>query len=78
MQVSADKVDSILCLLPECTCEDRSDVNALGVPLVDGPGNSRQDLESAMGFLVETEKADESILVHCQAGRSRSVAVVAQ
>jgi protein-tyrosine phosphatase len=72
-----DGIDAVLCLREGC-CETRSDVNARSVPLRDGPGNHSRDLADALQFLDETARAGERVLVHCHAGRSRSVIVVAR
>ena len=55
-----DGVDAVLCLR-EDFCDGRTDVDALCIPLFNGP--------DGMG-------AGDCILVHCHAGRSRSVVVV--
>ena len=58
--------------------EDRTDVDVLCVPLVDGPGNDRRWVRQAVAFIDDVVSAEDSVLVHCHAGRSRSVAVVAR
>ena len=71
------EIETVLCLLAGC-CTDRTDVDALCVPLQDGPGNRPGDLEDALRFLDDAVRAGERVLVHCHAGRSRSVVVVAR
>jgi atypical dual specificity phosphatase len=73
-----DQVEAVLCLREGCSCEARTDVDALHIPLLDGPGNSREDVAEAIRFIDEVVTAGDRILVHCHAGRSRSVIVVAK
>jgi hypothetical protein len=47
------------------------------VPLVDGPGNDSRLFQRAVAALTELVEKAPPVLVHCQAGRSRSVVVVA-
>ena len=47
------------------------------IPLIDGHGNKPQDLKDALKFINDVVSDREKILVHCHAGRSRSVVVVA-
>jgi len=54
----------------------RDDIDTFCVPLVDGPGNHASAVRDAVHFVDEVVDAGERILVHCHAGRSRSVAVV--
>lgn len=70
-------VDAVLCLLPGCSCEERIDLDAFAVPLIDGSGNDPRRFEGAVDFISEVCAAGSRILVHCQAGRSRSVVAVA-
>ena len=69
-------VDSILCLREDC-CEDRDDVDAYAVPLKDAAGNKSDEMADAMAFLHAAVQDGGKILVHCHAGRSRSVCMVA-
>ncbi len=69
-------VDWILCLKPGC-CERRRDRDVECIPLVDGPGNTPERLRDAVAFIEDVVGAGERVLVHCHAGRSRSVVVVA-
>lgn len=48
-----------------------------GLRLIDGPGNSEQDLLQALTALVQMVEDSAPVLVHCHAGRSRSVSLVA-
>ncbi|MDF1660326.1 MAG: dual specificity protein phosphatase [Planctomycetota bacterium] len=49
----------------------------IGIKLIDGPGNDRRHLELAIMHLGRLLENGAPVLVHCRAGRSRSVAVVA-
>lgn len=51
--------------------------NMVGIKLIDGPGNDRRHLELAIWHLGQLLQSHSPVLVHCRAGRSRSVAVVA-
>ncbi len=70
-------VDAILCLKEDCICKGREDVDAFRVPLIDGPGNTRKSIEEAIDVIAGVVSSGEKILVHCHAGRSRSVCIVA-
>jgi atypical dual specificity phosphatase len=72
----ASEVDSILCLLSDC-CGDRSDIDGYCVPLSDGPGNSSEHVLAAIDFIAAQVENGLRVLVHCRAGRSRSVCIVA-
>ena len=45
---SASEVDTILCLKPGCCDEDRTDVEIFCIPLKDGAGNRKKDIENAV------------------------------
>jgi len=70
-------LDHILCLKPDC-CRGRTDIKTTCVPLVDGRGNAPQLYRTAVKTIRRAVSAGERILVHCHAGRSRSVCVVAR
>ena len=70
-------IDAVLCLKHGC-CDDREDVDAICIPLVDGSGNSRIAVREAITYIHEVIVSGRRILVHCHAGRSRSVVVVAR
>jgi atypical dual specificity phosphatase len=72
----APQFDSILCLLSGC-CEERTDIDGYCVPLHDGPGNSREHVLAAIDFIATQVENGLRVLVHCRAGRSRSVCIVA-
>lgn len=71
-------IDAVLCLKEDCCDEGQEDVEVFCVPLVDGPGNDPRGVGEAIRFIADVVDAGERILVHCHAGRSRSVAVVAR
>ena len=70
-------IHAVLCLIEDC-CADRVDVDAVCVPLVDGPGNDFAAAREAVDFISEVVDEGRRILVHCHAGRSRSVVIVAR
>lgn len=70
-------VDAILCLKEDCICKNREDVDAFCVPLIDGSGNTRESIEEAIDVIAGLVSSGDKILVHCHAGRSRSVCIVA-
>lgn len=69
-------VDAVLCLKENCCDERRTDVEVLCIPLIDGPGNRMSSIESALDFIDDIVSSGMKILVHCHAGRSRSVVIV--
>jgi dual specificity MAP kinase phosphatase len=77
-QQVSDEVDSILCLEEECCDEGRTDIDVLAIPLIDGKGNVRRQIEEAVNYVQDMVAAGERILMHCHAGRSRSVSIVAR
>lgn len=76
-KTTAADVDAILCLRPDCECEQRDDIDVEFIPLRDGSGNSAADVHEALDFLRLSVAGNERVLVHCHAGRSRSVCIVA-
>jgi protein-tyrosine phosphatase len=54
-----------------------SDVDHLQIPLTDGAGNGERDVRNAVKYLTEFMRDDEPVFVHCHAGRSRSVVILA-
>jgi hypothetical protein len=65
----AEDVDAVLCLREGCPCELRDDVDALYLPLKDGPGNTKDDVRRALQFINVVVDAGDRILVHRVAGR---------
>jgi protein-tyrosine phosphatase len=59
--------------LPSTSCVERFE----HVPLIDGPGNSLKDFTKAVETLAVLAAEHAPVLVHCFAGASRSIAVVA-
>ena len=76
--LSAGSVDAVLCLKANCCDETDERFDVLCVPLDDGPGNSSRWIEHAVNFININVSGGRRILVHCHAGRSRSVYVVAR
>lgn len=70
------EIDAVLCLKEDCCGEARRDVDVLCVPLTDGPGNDPRRVKQAIEYIADVVAAGDRVLVHCHAGRSRSVAVV--
>jgi hypothetical protein len=56
---------------------DAPDFGGYHFNLVDGPGNKREEMQAAIACVEEHVKAGKRILIHCVAGRSRSVTVTA-
>lgn len=54
-----------------------ADVDQLCVPLTDGHGNSQRDVRRAVDYLLDFMRDREPVFVHCHAGRSRSVVILA-
>ncbi len=77
-QALTAEVSAVLCLKEGCPCGERDDVDAIQVPLIDGMGNAEADIAEAVDFIREIVNRGDRILVHCHAGRSRSVVVVAR
>jgi len=75
---SKDEVDAILCVKPDCCSEDNIIFDVMCLPLVDGSGNDCRYLDDAVDFIDDVVSSGERILVHCHAGRSRSVCMVAR
>jgi len=75
---SPAEVDAILCLRPDCCDENDAAFDILCVPLSDGAGNNQRFFDEALAFLDDVVSRGEKILVHCHAGRSRSVCIVAR
>jgi atypical dual specificity phosphatase len=76
--VSKNDVDAILCLKPDCCNDADGRFDILCLPLVDGAGNNRRVFNRAVFFIDEAVSAGKKILVHCHAGRSRSVCILAR
>jgi protein-tyrosine phosphatase len=72
----ATGIDTVVCLLHEPP-EYREGDRVLDHPLVDGPQCDAADFASAVEAVRAARRREETVLVHCSAGTSRSVAVVA-
>ncbi len=70
-------VDFILCLKPEC-CTIPTGIETVRVPLVDRAGNNPALFRKALISLSQAVGKGRHVLVHCHAGRSRSVSIVAK
>jgi len=75
---SSSELDAILCLKANCCDENNDEFEITCIPLVDGPGNNYRYLDQAVSFIDEVVSRGDKILVHCHAGRSRSVCIVAR
>ena len=73
-----DEVDAILCLKYECCDENTTDLDILVLPIVDGAGNDIRLVEEAVKYISDIVSDGGRVLVHCHAGRSRSVCIVAR
>ena len=72
------ELDAILCLKENC-CDEKDERFLVScVPLVDGAGNAKDMFDDAVDFIDDVVSDGERILVHCHAGRSRSVCIVAR
>ena len=76
--VLSTDVDAILCLKEGCCDEKDERFYVLCLPLIDGSGNDRRLFDDAVDFIDDIVSGGETILVHCHAGRSRSVCIVAR
>lgn len=70
--------DAMLCLKQNCCDSSQTLSDVFCLPLIDGPGNRPSDIIAAVQYLADCVNSGEKVLVHCHAGRSRSVAVVAR
>ena len=72
----AQHVDGVLCLVENCCDKNHEELDVLCLPLVDGPGNNPRYIAAAIEYIDDMVSAGDRVLVHCHAGRSRSVCVV--
>jgi len=77
-EVTPEEVDAILCLREECCDDAQPELEILCLPLADGAGNHRHYLDEAVDFIDDVVSRGDRVLVHCHAGRSRSVCIVAR
>jgi protein-tyrosine phosphatase len=54
-----------------------SDIDHLLVEMTDGAGNGERQVRHAVDFLNDFARDGEKVFVHCHAGRSRSVVILA-
>ena len=71
-------VNAILCLIDNCCSEEDDRFDVVTIPLVDAAGNDKRYFKDATDFIGDVVRSNEKILVHCHAGRSRSVCIVAR
>ncbi len=76
--LTVSDVEAVLCLKEACCDESDDEFCTMCVPLIDGPGNDKNAVEDAIAFIDDIVRRDERVLVHCHAGRSRSVCIVAR
>lgn len=74
----SNEVNAILCLKENCCDEGRVDLEILTIPLLDGSGNNKRFFDEAVDFIDNVVSGGEKILIHCHAGRSRSVCILAR
>lgn len=77
-KASSDELDAVLCLKPDCCDQKNEDLDVLCIPLIDGAGNNQADFNEAIEYIHDVVSDGEKILVHCHAGRSRSVCILAR
>jgi len=77
-EIKSGTVDSILCLIENCCNQQSTEFDVLNIPLFDGAGNNNVSFDDCVDFIDETVSSNQKILVHCHAGRSRSVCIVAR
>lgn len=76
--ISSRVFDSVLCLIENCCSEEEEEYDVMNIPLKDSSGNSSVSIKNAIDFIDDAVSYNEKILVHCHAGRSRSVCIVAR
>lgn len=76
--VSEKEVDAVLCLVENCCSVDDERFDVKNISLKDSGGNSRISINNAINFIDDAVSHNEKILVHCHAGRSRSVCIIAR
>lgn len=74
----SEAIDAVICIRENCGCAAREDVSVISRPLVDGPGNRSSVIAEILDHLHDAVVHGDRVLVHCHAGRSRSVIVVAR
>ena len=65
-----------MCLKADCCDDDRVNLDIVNLPLIDGSGNDKRLFDDAVEFIHDIVSHGEKILVHCHAGRSRSVCIL--
>ncbi|RDH41928.1 dual specificity protein phosphatase family protein [Zooshikella ganghwensis] len=77
-EIKKGETDAILCLIDDCCSEDNDEFHIVVIPLVDAAGNDKRNFKDATDYIDDVVSHGEKILVHCHAGRSRSVCIVAR
>lgn len=70
-------VTTVVSLTHQTPDVEWADITVVDVPMRDGPQNDRNAFTEAVTELRAALERDESVLVHCSAGASRSPAVAA-
>src|SRR5688572_11429655 len=71
-------ITAVLCLAKDrMTADPLPGIEKDGWPLSDGEGNRKWDLDGALAKLERLLARHDKVLVHCNAGKSRSCALVA-
>lgn len=71
------RFNSVLCLDGKSATQGNPDRERVVVKLEDGPGNDVRTFLHAVNELLRLSQSHAPVFVHCHAGRSRSVVVVA-
>ncbi len=71
-------VDAVLCLIDNCCNIKETKFDVEVIPLADAAGNARHLFNDCVDFIHDVVSSGDKILVHCHAGRSRSVCITAR
>jgi protein-tyrosine phosphatase len=72
------EVDAVLCLIKNCCNVDETKFDVEVIPLADATGNDRRLFNDCVDIIDDVVSSGDKILVHCHAGRSRSVCITAR
>ena len=70
-------VTTIISLTHETPSFAEQELTLHSIPLIDGPQHNREQFTKAVEETIAALEADETVLVHCSAGASRSPTVAA-